>query len=310
MALLTAIIPIGINHRKHNLISAWQNTANEFSQELKIVIIEDLGSLKNAETQVKPLFLDLDNSETLVGNFNSPGVSRNIGLSCVNSRWVSFWDADDIPEVSNFIEMVKTANMTSYQIAIGQFTKFSNPNKIDFLPKKENNLINVVKEPGIWRMSFRVDLLADIKFENLSMAEDQLFLLDQVFYKKNIFYFQKKVYNYQTQNNLQLTNSTSVNQIALFLKLVNDRLRIDSFPIDSYSAQMITRIVITGLVSAEWPYKLKVISECRRTFFIKPIFAFRLLTYSPIIGSGLLRERICIFFKRLSKKIEWNKCGK
>jgi hypothetical protein len=294
MALLTAIVPIGINHRKNNLISSWKNIANKYSTELKIIIVEDLQSSQNIEAQTEALLFDLSNSETLIGNFKSPGVSRNMGLASVKSPWVCFWDSDDIPEISNFIQMVKEADASEYELAIGKFDKFSSTNNIKNTSQKKHNLNNVLNEIGIWRMSFRVDSLANLKFEALSMAEDQLFLLDYVFYDKKTFYFQKVVYNYQVQSSLQLTNSNSVNDIALFLHYINSRLVENQFSLNKYSIKIVTKLILTGLFRANLEFKIKIIFECKKILINKPYFALMLFICSPLVIFNLFHNKILL----------------
>jgi hypothetical protein len=294
LALLTAIIPIGVNHRRNSLISSWQNIANKYSTELKVVIVEDLQSSQNIEPQPKLLFFNLSNSETLVGNFNSPGISRNIGLERVESPWVCFWDSDDIPEISNFIQMVKEADASKYELAIGKFNKFSIANNINYTSQKKPDLNSVVNELGIWRMSFRTDSLANLKFESLSMAEDQLFLLDYVFYNKKTLYFQKVVYNYQIQSPLQLTNSNSVNEIALFLHYINSRLVNNQFSLNKYSIKIVTKLILTGLFRANLEFKIKIYFECAKILINKPYFAIMLFICSPLAIFNLFLNKIML----------------
>jgi glycosyltransferase involved in cell wall biosynthesis len=295
MALLTAIVPIGPKHRENNLISQWSEIANTFSRELKIIIIEDFGT--DLKTNFCPLIFELSNMETVCGNFNSPGRSRNMGLSMANSKWVSFWDADDVPNVVNFIEMVKFADSSKYDIAVGKFSKFSNFIGVSREDYKNNDLKRFLFEPGLWRMSFRLNSLKNNKFENLSMGEDQLFLLDLEFYKKHIYFYQDVVYKYQTKSPFQLTNSEAVNQIVQFLNLVRLRLEKNTLPTDYIAANMISKIIMTGLVRTKWRNKSVVVCIYLRIARINIRFAIKMLRYAPLIGCRIVRKRLVLIYK-------------
>ena len=289
MALLTAIIPIGPKHRDANLISKWSDSANKYSDELKIIIVEDFGTDKTLPGPNASLRYGLKNSVSIRGNFNSPGISRNTGLSAAESPWVCFWDADDLPNVTNFLEMVRDAEETNFEITIGDFDRFSNYEHLTTeKDKKEFDIQQVIKEPGLWRMSFRRELIGKTRFEPIFMAEDQLFLLDLVFYKKHIYFHQKVVYRYQVNNPLQLTNSNSVNQIVDFVNLVKFRLSNNEYPTDKISEYMTARILVSGFAKLDMKYKFFLINSFLSVVNTNVTFGLRIMFRTAIIGSRLL----------------------
>ena len=113
--LLTAVIPVGEDHLAKNRIKHWVAEANKFSSELKLVIVIDSEKLPTSSQFEN---LNLSNFEIIQGNFGSPGSTRNAGQIEVNSKWLSFWDCDDEPNIESFLEMVKILQFSSRAFSI------------------------------------------------------------------------------------------------------------------------------------------------------------------------------------------------
>jgi hypothetical protein len=292
MALITAIVPIGPNHSQKNLISRWAPTANLFDKELKVILIEDLGTGKNLKNQIKSSKYKIKNSEIITGLFNSPGISRNIGINQTTTPWICFWDADDIPQIANFMEMVRLANDSEADLAIGNYEKFS---KDKFVRVKNNYkrlaVSEIAKELGLWRMAFRTATIGTKRFESISVAEDQVFFLDLNLNNKNLYLYEKNVYNYQVFNNLQLTNSNDLNQIVEFINIVSNRLKLKGFSKNRIAPQIVSRILISGLVKCSLKTKLVIVIKYFQIIKLDLKFATLILFF----GLKIIMEKFKLF---------------
>ena len=287
MALLTAIVPIGPNHSQKNLISRWAPTANLFDKELKVVLIEDLGTGKSLKNPVKPSKYKIKNSEMITGLFNSPGNSRNIGINQTTTPWICFWDADDVPQIANFMKMVRLANDSEADLAIGNYEKFS---KDKFFGVKNNYkrlaVSEIAKELGLWRMAFRTATLGTKRFESIPVAEDWLFFLDLNLNDKNLYLYEKNVYNYQVFNPLQLTYTNDLNQIVDVINIVSDRLKQKSYRKNRIAPQIVLRIIISGLVKCSLKTKLIILIKYFQIIKLDLKFATLILFFGLKIIMG------------------------
>jgi glycosyltransferase involved in cell wall biosynthesis len=145
------------------------------------------------------------------GNFGGPGGARNVGLMKSQGRWVTFWDSDDRPEVSNFLSMVRSADDHEKSIAIGGWGEYGiEENDISNLTLTKSHrptFIQSVLNPGIWRWAFRTSEINDCTFPNILMGEDQIFLANLHINWRQIFREDKTVYNYISGYTGQLTSN-------------------------------------------------------------------------------------------------------
>jgi glycosyltransferase involved in cell wall biosynthesis len=150
--------------------------------------------------------------KVVYGEYNSPGTARNVGLSEVKTKWVTFWDSDDQPIITEVIKTVDIANKSQSEIAITGFVvesvssgirHFSTP----FSEKKKTNMRDISRNPAIWRMAFLTDLARQSSFPNLRMGEDQVFLSKLKMNDRRIYFSNKVSYLYRTENPGQLTSN-------------------------------------------------------------------------------------------------------
>jgi hypothetical protein len=77
-----------------------------------------------------------------------------------------------------------------------------------------NQIESVAVNPGLWRMIFKSSSLADCRFEDYRMGEDQLFLLKYKLFNRKVQFFDLNLYTYFKNVNGQLTsNRDAVHEI-------------------------------------------------------------------------------------------------
>jgi glycosyltransferase involved in cell wall biosynthesis len=223
---------------------------------LILVVDEDEinGTLVKARLQCPDVqkYLKEINFTVVYGEFNSPGAARNIGLKNVKSKWVTFWDSDDEPDVEKILSVVQKANDGDYEIAISGYQtkslgKNSQPKSPSFGIDKARNLMLVANEPAIWRMTFLTKLAAQSEFPALIMGEDQVFISTIGLTNKRILFSDIVTYSYFTNQSGQLTGSKeNLKDLLIAFKLnIRNLDRFDSHEETNFKLQIISREFIT-----------------------------------------------------------------
>jgi glycosyltransferase involved in cell wall biosynthesis len=192
---------------------------------ISIVLIHDIG---DRETELELCeFVEGIKSEQLTfvsGVFNGPGAARNEGLRLVKTQFFCFWDSDDLPDVTYFAEMVKFAVLNDFELVVGEY-KSKSGREISEHKLRDNsskNALIIALNPGIWRMIFSTKSFQRYQFQNLKLAEDQLFLAEIGFPEVRYGVFLKSVYQYEVGVNGSLTSHT-----GYFSDLVSSLQAID-----------------------------------------------------------------------------------
>lgn len=160
----------------------------------------------------KELSQETKNVRVIFTGSDNPGKARNEGLEFVETDWISFWDADDKPEVDEFLELLRKTVLARREIGAGGFTITSDDSRSVLVPLPENRAriaeIAVLTFPGLWRFVFRCDVINGLKFPALSMGEDQIFLGQVIQKIEHVFIYPRSIYQYR-QNPNQLTQNPS-----------------------------------------------------------------------------------------------------
>ena len=212
-AILTAVIPAkNLSHNLDNLIKVLNQPSSE---QINLVLVidepEDVAMRVKSTLESDSRFQKVN---VVYGEYNSPGRARNVGLSEVKTKWVTFWDSDDEPIIEEVIKTVDIANKSQSEVAITRFVAESVSSGIrqsstSFSEKKKINMQVISLNPGIWRMSFLTDLARQSSFPNLRMGEDQVFLSRIKMSDRRIYFSNTISYIYRTENSRQLTSDKS-----------------------------------------------------------------------------------------------------
>lgn len=199
MYLISAIIPVyGVNRNLENLERIIETCPNK----IQVIIVHD--NSDGESVQALNRFLSHSNVEIATITGNSPGATRNHGLQFVKADWVTFWDADDVPEPEAILRQVKLIDSSEIQLILGSYEVIGEnllKRKIfSSDPKRaQSNLDSVANEVGLWRCLFNYKAIQRKSFLDLRIGEDQVFLLDclpnelsQIQFTDLIFYHYRK----------------------------------------------------------------------------------------------------------------------
>jgi glycosyltransferase involved in cell wall biosynthesis len=219
--LLSVVVPIGSRKGDISQLAEWVPLAAAL--EIEVILVHDFQDLQTKLALNN--FMGKNNSakvKFLEGEFRSPGKARNFGIQQASGKWICFWDSDDHPNVTKFLNMVNQAELASANVCVGNFEKLNLvTGKVSKKRFSKNRLLlemEIAKDPGIWRFAFDKNSIEDIKFENFRMGEDQSFLAEALFRCKYVHINDDFVYRYFVGSDLQLTNQkNAVREVWYFL---------------------------------------------------------------------------------------------
>jgi glycosyltransferase involved in cell wall biosynthesis len=245
--LLTVIVPITRMAGRLQKLQSWISSPEAY--QLHIVLIHDINDSQTG-MELSQIVNQLKRQDIILieGKFGSPGNARNAGLPHIRTPWVSFWDSDDMPEVTKFLAMVEKANLSGGNISVGNFSVYedSSGNKIgvnEILPNWE---FSIALNPGIWRFTFKSKIISEIKFTNYRVGEDQLFILETLQLGFVPIIYPETVYNYYVGDPWhQTTNQTYLFDLIEVLKIVIMKLKVG--PRKTFAEVIAFRMILTLL---------------------------------------------------------------
>ena len=84
---------------------------------INIVLIHDYSESKKTVIVEEIFKKYCGNKDTLIsGQFGSAAVARNEGLKVCKTKWVCFWDSDDVVHAEKFNELMLNANLENCDI--------------------------------------------------------------------------------------------------------------------------------------------------------------------------------------------------
>jgi glycosyltransferase involved in cell wall biosynthesis len=197
----------------------------------KVIVVHDKAD-ESTEVELRKFFTNQDqtNMDLLTGVYNSPGGARNAGVERVYTEWVTFWDSDDRPMVENLIHLYEIVEQSSADVGIGGYTDTNllHQSSSKQYRNESQELNSIALAPGIWRMIFRTQLVADSPFQSLLLAEDQILLSDIQITKRKIVFLSAVVYNYLSGTPESLTGQSRkighlVNSISHILSSIENQ---------------------------------------------------------------------------------------
>ena len=274
---VTGVIPVGnLARDKINLARIIQLSNN---YPVKLLIVMDCQD-KDAIQEFKETNMELfgDQVQILESDSGNPGGARQVGLQNVETDWVCFWDSDDLPDVQNIIGSVDAVN-PSRKILVGGFTvvdldgKNFKANKFE-VSRPDRCLRELARNPGIWRIAVRFEILRNLHFRNLSMGEDQLFIAEILALGEEIEFSSKNFYFYNAFNPSSLTKNS---QAFLDLSSASTNMREILNKSNERHFETILRMYIFILISSLKRLPLRKKSQILSQLIEHPLIVTRLI---------------------------------
>ena len=180
---------------------------HDYSDSIKTVIVEEIFKKY------------CGNKDTLIsGQFGSAAVARNEGLKVCKTKWVCFWDSDDVVHAEKFNELMLKANLENCDIGVGLISvqAESGPTKIrtsDRLKKNRYFDLQIANFPAFTRMVFKLQKLMSNPFPAIKVGEDLVFLLNLDFSNSQIYLSNEVNYIYLVGTTQQTTQKYKGNQM-------------------------------------------------------------------------------------------------
>ena len=262
--LLSAVVPVTQMQGQLDLLESWMQVA--IKENIQVILVHDWRD-EETEKELKDILkkLGLGESELISGEFGSPGNARNEGLKKVKARWVTFWDSDDLPNVENFVQMVDTAEKLNCNVAIGGFSYVNSreeqKDKGSGIPRMDelDNLVSILKNPGLWRWAFKYEILEGVTFSSNRMGEDQHFLIALNAFRREKYIHNEIVYNYRINQKSQLTNNPYA--ILELKKTIREVVQLIDKNFDFVNTFLMVRMLMTSIKKGSFLMKIQALPD-------------------------------------------------
>lgn len=243
-------MPIGNPRRDLDNIIANVREFEKINQAELILVID---SPRCPETSLlSKAFSENRNVIVLQCSLGNPGAARNLGKEHSNGEWLSFVDSDDSVDFKNYYQMVLEGNYTGSEIVIGKYRIIDDSGIVrDVIEDISHQSVarSIARNPGIWRLSFKRNLVDGIHFPSLRMAEDQVFLARLRFWERNISVSQLVVYTYRQNIPGQLTRSKDAISDLIQAQEITLTLYLNEQP-KSVGSQILATVVINQFMTS------------------------------------------------------------
>ena len=166
------------------------------NKNIELIVVHDVSDENTGLELIQILDRETSPGVTLLeGEFGSPGLARNEGLSKATGNWIWFCDSDDEPDIASVITELSNIRDSADVVVFD----FSRVNEISGEEIKGNglpDLISIALNPGVWRILFKKEILEGVIFSNYMLGEDQLFLVESGILHREIHFSERNAYKY------------------------------------------------------------------------------------------------------------------
>ena len=267
-SVISAIVPI------RPRVSDVLNVGNWFSKPraegIAFILVLDRPTLE-IENLIQSFMSEYPEIDIAVvkGNFGGPGAARNAALPLVKSRYLIFWDSDDNPRIDSVLDHLRDEKLSEGILSIGGFC-LKEELKSDriFIP---SSLLEVACNPGLWRVVISSDLAKGIKFENLKLAEDQIFFLEVYLRSNKVELVPDVFYEYKYGFKEQLTSAKNyVDLCSAIARIYTLILRNRNSEKVKFAVDIFLKQVISLFLNGNWSTKRFAINSYIKLFIKAP----------------------------------------
>lgn len=274
---LSVIVAVGSPKKNRRLLDALQEPS--IPTNIQVILVIDLARIELFEPEsLKEKFGS--NLTVISSNFGSPGLARNAGLDYVNSKWVCFWDCDDLPIIHNILKSINELE-SSRDVIIGSYLVVDQESNSVVKTSYKFSEVDYFAGVGIWRMVFRTSVIAKIKFSNLIWGEDILFFASLDISNKRLEVKEYPFYKYFVGDENQLTNSTSPEKVQSLYDLAKELSSLvveNPNRFDIRALLLKTRItLIRRARGLTIPMEMLKLTKLNLEILIKPSMSFKYL---------------------------------
>jgi len=238
--VLTAIVPVSDMAGRLQNLENWLISITDL--ELKVIVVHDfrdehtLNELRVIIGNLMPGKIDLHS-----GFFGSPGAARNFGLDLASSKYICFWDSDDLPQPKTVCDIL-SKQRGDFDVLVGQFCILgsSSMEKMKGL-SKDQTILDIAIKPGMWRMIFLREFVSAQRFKSMKMGEDQLFLAELFKRNPRLVFTEEHFYDYVVGRIGQLTSNSKskLELITTYNALLKLRAGTSGYQFEYFSATII-----------------------------------------------------------------------
>jgi glycosyltransferase involved in cell wall biosynthesis len=212
-SLLSVVIPI--RNCLHDLPNLWEEVTVLLNGNAQVILVDD-GSDDGSDLEIQRFISSnhFENLEVRHIQHSGPGAARNLGLALTSREWVTFWDADDIRNLSEVGNVLERAQGCDLLVTNFKVLYIGNGNLSHGSAPDAETLLDVAKNGGLWRMFIRRSFILDTKFPLTSMGEDLIFMA-RIIQKNPIVKFCKQItYVYSVGGRTSLTSQSKAKKDA------------------------------------------------------------------------------------------------
>jgi glycosyltransferase involved in cell wall biosynthesis len=266
---LSVITPVTRQADNLQNLSYWLSKLS--NKSIEVLLIHDKSDAYTGP-RLKELLATIDNSNILYfeGEYGSPGIARNEGLKYARGEWLCFWDSDDLPRLEDVYLLMQTDMDGTADCIVASYMSRNIQTGVSSIDKLGDNYqVQIALNPGLWRFFFRKSSMGEIKFSNLMMAEDQLFLAEYLKNDLNLRISEYNTYTYFKGNPNSLTsNKYALNDLSKAssrtLAIMNSVKEVNLFIVGI----MFVRQVISGLKYGNLKCKIAILNNLVKSLLL------------------------------------------
>ena len=118
-----------------------------------------------------------------------------------------------------------------------------------------DNLVSILKNPGLWRWAFKYEILEGVTFSSNRMGEDQHFLIALNAFRREKYIHNEIVYNYRINQKSQLTNNPYA--ILELKKTIREVVQLIDKNFDFVNTFLMVRMLMTSIKKGSFLMKIQ-----------------------------------------------------